>query len=177
MVRMKRREVEDAQLNLIPIMNLFTGLIPFMLLSAAFMHLSIIRVTVPVASTTGETDIAKEDDKITLKLRVTPSSYDLSASSDTLAPEVVRLLATSVPRMRGDAETEKATYEQLTTAAHRIKGTYASSDTVIVVPDEEIPYEDVVAALDAVRDIVVERDGAKSRVELFPRVVLSSMVR
>ena len=47
----------------------------------------------------------------------------------------------------------------------------------MVVPDADIPYEDVVATLDAVREVVrMQPDGMKSRVALFPRAVLSTMI-
>ncbi len=158
-------------------MNLLTGLVPFMLMSAAFFQLSVIQVSVPVASTTGETDIAKEEDAVTLNLRVTATTFDLSASSDTLAPAEVKRLRATIPRVRGEAAAEAAILAQVSEAAYQIKGKYTASNTVIVVPDPDIPYEVVVAAMDAVRDIVQERGGLKSKVTLFPRVVLSSMVK
>lgn len=171
------KESEEVTINLIPIMNLFTALIPFLLMSAVFYQLSVVRISVPVASDTGETDIAKEEDKITLNMRITRESFDLSGSSDTLDPSILKRLKAQVPRAEGDEEAQAATYAQLSEAAFQIKGKYTSSDTSIVVPDDDIPYEHVVGALDAVREIWVDRNGDRLRVVLFPRVVLSSLVK
>jgi biopolymer transport protein ExbD len=177
--KLKRKDEEEIILNLIPIMNLFTALIPFLLLSAAFFHMSVIQITVPVASTeTGETDIAKEEDKITLQLDITSEAFNLQAASDTLDPSVVSRLKDKIPRVKsGNEEAEKAMLKQITDAAYKIKGKYTASDTVIITPDAAIPYEDVVAAMDAVREITIERGRMKSQVSLFPRVVLSSRLK
>ena len=169
-------EVEETNLNLIPIMNLFTALIPFLLLSAAFSHLAIIKVSVPVASSTGETDVAKEEDKVTLTLRITSEAFELSAASDTIGPEVLGQLAASIPRVLDSGQTTEATYASLTEHAFNVKSKYSASDTVVVVPQKAIPFHEVVDAVDAMRLTAREIDGARTRVELFPRVVLSSLV-
>ncbi len=105
-------EVEDATPNLIPIMNLFTALIPFLLMSAVFYQMSIIQITIPVISSTGDTDVAKEEDKITLNLQIFPDRFELSGSSDTLPPEMVKKLRATIPRPKSDDDS--AVYEELT---------------------------------------------------------------
>jgi len=170
------KEIDEATPNLIPIMNLFTALIPFLLMSAVFFRLSIIQISVPVASESGETDISKEEDKITLNMQIFPDRFELSASSDSLQPDVLAKLQATI-RKKTDIDDPKATFEEITKAAHQIKGQYITSDTVIVVPEDEVPYEDVVGGVDAVRKIVLERDGLNSVVSLFPKVVLSSRVK
>lgn len=171
-------EQEEVQPNLIPIMNLFTALIPFLLMSAAFFHLSVIQVSVPVAGEPGEeTDIAKEDDKITLNLNISEAEFKMSASSDTIDPDVLKKLKKTVPKAKGDKDAEEAMWQALTDAAAQIKGSYIKSDTVIVVADDDVPYEEVVFALDAVRETTEVVAGAKQRIKLFPRVVLSSLVK
>jgi len=178
-VKIEKKEPEDLVPNLIPVMNLFTALIPFLLLSAAFFHMSVIQITIPIASTeTGETDIAKDEDKITLQLDITADAFNLQAASDTIDPGIIATLRDKIPRVKGvDERVEKAMYDQLRDSAYKIKGKYAASDTVIVTPDPEIPYEDVIVTMDAVRDKTIERGTMKSKVELFPKVVLSSRLK
>jgi hypothetical protein len=170
---LKVRAPDEVQLNLIPIMNLFTTLIPFLLMSAVFFRLSIIQITVPVASETGETDIAKEEDKITLNLQIFADRFELSASSDTLEPEKVKALRATIDRK---ALAGEAAYAKLSEEAYRIKGKYTGSDTAIVVPESDVAYEDVVGAIDAARDIRLVKEN-NARVVLFPKVVLSSRVK
>lgn len=163
------KEVEEVNPNLIPIMNLFTALIPFLLMSAVFYEISVIQITVPVASESGETDNAKEEDKVTLNMQVKEDRFVLSASSDTIDPKILKGLTTTVMR-QGDKE---EAYDELSQAAYKIKGDYTQSDTAMVAPDDDIPYEIIVRAMDSVRRIKIEG----SRVRLFGRVVLTSKVK
>jgi len=163
----KIREPEDVVLNLIPIMNLFTALIPFLLLSAAFFHLSVIQVTTPTVSNSPQTPTAS--DEVTLQLHITPRSFELAPASASLAGAEVEKHRQSIPRVDREAPRD-----DLTEAAHRLKRSFTASDTVIVTADAEIPFEEVVAAMDAVRETTVVHGRIKSRIALFPRVVLSS---
>ena len=169
------KEIDEATPNLIPIMNLFTALIPFLLMSAVFFRLSIIQISIPVNAEGGETDIAKEEDKITLNLQVFPDRYEMSASSDTLTPDILKRMVATVPRSKADDQ--EPVLQQLSQEAHRIKGKYTSSDTVIIVPEDDIGFQDVIWAIDAVRNIKLEREGEQVTVTLFPKVVLSSRVK
>lgn len=168
------REAEEVNPNLIPIMNLFTALIPFLLMSAVFYQMSVIQITIPVASSTGETDIAKEEDKITLNLQILPDRFELSAASDTMEPAKLEALRATLKRVEGDEAKVKAMYAQISAAARKIKGNYISSDTVIVVPEPEINYEVIIGAVDAVRKFREEDGGS---VRLFDKVVLSARVK
>lgn len=167
-------EEEDANINLIPIMNLFTALIPFLLLSAAFMHLSILKVTVPVVSQSDETDVAREFDKVTLTLRVHAGSYEVAAASDALSVGELNALSVRIPRSGAD---DKATLRVLAERAFTIKSKYPQSDTVMIVPDDDIPYADIVVVTDALRESQRQVQGLPVQVSLFPRVVLSSIAQ
>ena len=61
-------------------------------LSAAFFHLGVIRVTVPVQSSSGESDVAKDEDKVTLNMEIKKEAFVLSASSDTIEPKILEKL-------------------------------------------------------------------------------------
>lgn len=167
----KRREVEDPTLNLIPIMNLFVALIPFLLLSAVFFHMRVIKGSVP-AATEGETDIAKGDETVTMTVQIDPKEgYFVTASSATLAPEVTDKLGTTIKK-KGDAYDT----EQLGTFLRKLKQKWPKSDTVIIVPDPTIKYREVVDTMDAAREIEIEVDGKTHNYIMFPRVVVSSLV-
>ena len=167
------REVEDVTPNLIPIMNLFTALIPFLLMSAVFYQVSVIQISVPVASSDGETDVAKKEDTITLTMQILPTRYILTASSDTLEPKLLKKLSSNLDR--GNLSEEQIRQELAKLAKH-IKGKYSASNTAIVVPDPAIPYERVVSAIDGIRQGRIEHDGQETVISLFPLVVLSSKV-
>ena len=47
-LRLKRREMEDVEPNMVPIMNMFLVLIPFLLMSASFYHIKAVNTSIPV---------------------------------------------------------------------------------------------------------------------------------
>ena len=165
-----RHAREELEVNLIPVMNLFVTLIPFLLLAAAFYHVGVIPTSLP--SQTDETsDVAADDVSVTVNLLLEPDRISLSASSAALSEEALAALAATIPR------TEKGfDLDQLREALVAIKQRFGQSDTVIVMPGETVHYEDVVRVLDTAREHEVERQGEKRMVPLFPVVVLSRKV-
>ena len=129
----KRREVPDPDLNLIPIMNLFVALIPFLLLSAVFFHLRVIRGSVP-AATEGQTDIAKGPDTVTMTVQIDPAEgFHVSASSATLAPDEMAKLGKTIPK-----KGKVYDYATLSQVMRGVKRQWDQSDTVIIVADPKV---------------------------------------
>ena len=103
-----------------------------------------------------------------------PQAAFLAAPSEGTRPLTVQFTDAS----SGNVDSRWWTFgDGATSTAISPTHTYTSSDTVIVTPDAEIPYEDVIHAMDAVREITIERGRMKSKVGLFPRVVLSSRMK
>lgn len=166
-----RKEIPDPTLNLIPIMNLFVALIPFLLLSAVFFHMRVIKGAVPTA-TEGETDIAKGPDTVTMTVQIDPKDgFHITASSANLPPSVVDPLAKSLPKKGSDFD-----YEGLGKYLRTIKQKWSESDTVIIVADPKVEYKTLVSTMDAAREMEIEIDGKKHQYKMFPRVVVSSLV-
>lgn len=171
-----RREHTEVELNLTPIMNLFVALIPFLLLSAVFFHLRIIKGSVP-AATEGQTDIAKGEDMVTMTVQIDPDEgFHISASSSTLPPAIVNPLAKTIKRKSGQYD-----FVSLSQYMRTIKRKWDKSDTVIIVADPRVKYKELVKTMDAAREIKIEVDvgGGKKREQrymMFPRVVVSSLV-
>jgi len=88
-------QTEDV--NLVPIMNLFVVLIPFLLMSAAFFHISVINASVP-ALQKERTDLAKSDVAVTMMVRMKPEAFTVTASSDTLPRAELAKLRAEIPR-------------------------------------------------------------------------------
>ena len=123
---------EATEVNLIPVMNLFVTLIPFLLLAAAFYHVGVIPTSLP--SQTDETsDIAADDISVTVNLLVEPDQMRLSASSAVLDEETLAGLSLVIKK------TDKGfDLEMLSKALFEIKRRYKKSDTIIVLPDDTV---------------------------------------
>lgn len=165
--RRRRVEEEEIELDMVPIMNMFLVLIPFLLLSASFFHIKAINTSVPVlssAETSEENQPPVSDVKVTVIVELKETSILLTAMSDELKYDELVKLEADIPVDKEGA------YLMEDLAAHLkyIKGQYPKSDTLILVPTGNVVYGTIIKTMDMAR-------STDSR-ELFPNVVLSGKV-
>ncbi len=158
-----RHAEDDSELNMIPIMNMFLVLIPFLLMSASFFHIKAINTSVPIHADTPAKDQISEKQKvkITVIVELKQDEIRISALSDTPNDLALSALETTLPRQFGS----DASIEQLAGHLKRLKDRYPESDTMILIPDGEISYNEIIQAMDCARQHETE--------SLFPNVVLS----
>lgn len=161
---------QDDSLNLIPIMNLFVALIPFLLICAAFFNVSVINASVP-ALQKDRSDLASTEDSVTLMVQVLPTGYRISASSETLDKASLEALRTEIPR-----QGEKPDLERFTRHLAACKELYPKSDTMILVADPSILYQELIETMDAARTWKTSEEGREVVSELFPNVVVAGML-
>jgi biopolymer transport protein ExbD len=160
--RASRQSEEDPDLNMIPIMNMFMVLIPFLLMSASFFHIKAINTSIPIHADTPTKAVAeKETRKITVVLEINTASVRISALSDT--PNDIQLTAmeTVLPSLNESDLSMVAIGKHL----KKLKQHYPDSDTMILIPHDAVTYREIVRAMDCAR-------AYQSEI-LFPNVVLS----
>lgn len=163
-----KRVREANEVNLIPVMNLFVTLIPFLLLAAAFYHVGVIPTSLP-SQTDEASDIAADPAAVTVNLLIEPQKIQLSASSAVL--DEATLASLTVNLERGPQGHD---LEALNKALQAIKLRFDKSDTVIVLPTDDVEYQDLVRVLDSARELKFHQGTAEeASVPLFPVVVLS----
>ena len=167
-MRRKPNKVED--LNLIPLMNLFVTMIPLLLLTAAFYHIGMVSVSVPTQSE-AESDVATGKTSVTINVRMSDQGLTLTASSSTLADTELRSLDTFITKKAG-----KHDLKRLSQILERIKRKYEQSDTMMLVPSSRTSYDEMIATMDAARNMEVPYQGKKRKIPLFPVVVVTSLV-
>ena len=157
----RNRSEEDPELNMIPIMNIFLVIIPFLLTSVSFFHIKAISTSVPVLADSSPSMQKQPEIKLTVIVEMQPQAMRLSAIADELSAEVlndydqrIKLEAAGVYPLR-----ELTEYLQL------LKAIYPASDTIILIPDNTVKYDSIIQAMDAARNF---NDSP-----LFPNVVLS----
>jgi len=162
--RGRGREEVDTELNMVPIMNMFMVLIPFLLMSAAFYHIKAVNTSIPVhGNKTEESHAApeKEKIKITVVLELKSDRIRFSALSDKLAPEELAKLETTIDRpAAGDISVA-----EVADFLKGVKARYPASDTLLLIPDGEVSYSEIIQAMDCARNTNADA--------LFPNVVLS----
>jgi biopolymer transport protein ExbD len=162
--------VQSEDINLVPIMNLFVVLIPFLLMSAAFFHISVINASVP-ALQKEKTDLAKSDVAVTMMVRMKPEAFTITASSDTLPRSELDKLRAEIPR-----EGEGKGLQDFNDHMLACKQRYPKSETMLLVPDASIEYQEVIGAMDSGRWTELVQEGATVRYDMFPNVVITGML-
>ncbi len=160
-VNNRKKTEDDSELNMIPIMNIFLVIIPFLLTSVSFFHIKAISTSVPVlADSSPDADI-QQTVRLTVIVEMRPSDLRLSAISDALNPEVLQDYDQLLKR------NPDGSYPlgQLNQYLQSLKSTYPASDTLLLIPDNTIIYESIIQAMDAARSV---NDNP-----LFPNVVFS----
>jgi len=158
----RRRPEEDTELNMVPIMNMFMVLIPFLLMSASFIHLKAINTSVPVHADTSENEPDEAQvTKVTVMLELGEKELKVTAAGGGLSVAQLSALEASISLKGGFALAESGLKENL----RNIKTMYPGSDTIVLIPDASILYDDIIRAMDMARSM--------DENNLFPNVVLS----
>ena len=195
----KRRSEETQELNLTPIMNLVTILIPFLIMAAQFVNLAVIDSTLPaIGPPSTEPPDPNEEPPLNLSLAVTTQGITILGADKVLYPDGAPEIAEgtekppTVPCKSGGTCTDVGDYdwEDLSTKLGLIKDQYPDDQNVILVPDNNMRYEVIVMAMDVARDSSATREdpakpGQRKKVyaeptgpdgksrELFPFVIIA----
>ncbi len=160
--RLRRREMlDDAEPNMVPIMNMFMVLIPFLLMSASFYHIKAVNTSVPVLSESIDDQENGPIVSLTLVVELKKDSLKVSAMSEQLTDDELSQFKAEYPC----EEKNRYPMELFTVYLENIKALYPKSDTLILIPDSSTDYETIISTMDTAR-----KTGETS---LFARVVLS----
>ena len=160
--RIRPKSEDETELNMVPIMNMFMVLIPFLLMSASFYQIKAINTSVPVHADTHADDVSNnEKEKITVVLELKEKEIRVSALSETPNDLFLSDLKTVISRQTD----HEAFTDELVDFLKVLKSQYPASDTLILIPDEEVLYREIVQTMDSARDFETEK--------LFPNIVLS----
>ena len=131
-------------------------------MSASFFQIKAINTSLPVHADTHASDVSnKEKEKITVVLELKEKEIRISGLSETPNDLFVSDLKMVISR-QPDSE---SSMDELVNLLKALKSRYPASDTLILIPDEEVLYREIVQTMDSARDYETER--------LFPNIVLS----
>ena len=163
----RKANLEETDLDMVPIMNMFLVLIPFLLMSASFFHLKAINTSVPILADTSEAAEGgpkKEIIKVTVVIEISEKLVDVTVLSDAIAEDKIRQLEQKINRTTDESQTMAL----LAGCLEKIKTAFPASDTVILIPEEEVVYDTIIQTMDVARYY--------NQIPLFPKVVLSGKV-
>jgi len=187
----KRDLPEEEPLNLVPMMNLVTILIPVLLAAIKSMELVIIDTSLPAIGTPSEsTEPVTEEKPLELKLAITDKGMKILGAQEFL-PDAGGdgKDGLTIPCKNNGECVKLEDYDwselskKLQTVKKSVVNTPRDADNVILIPESGVRYEVLVKAMDVTRKI----DDAKSLTpspkkgekvpddsnRLFPQVVLA----
>jgi len=160
----RRVDKDTPQLNLIPILNLVLMLIPAILISAAFVEMVVINVSAPQLPSTNA-PVIKETRALNLTLLLTERGIIISGDGQTLSRAAEPGASGSgltVPKDGAGGYDWPALRRRLVS----IKDSFPEEERVVIRAEPDVPYEQIVDAMDTARETPDKR-------LLFPEVVLS----
>jgi len=154
--RRAHKHSHGTELNIIPLMNVFVIIIPFLLLTAVFAKTSMIEIFLAQQDAVISAS-AKKPDQGYLTVKVLKRGFVL----DGIGKGIV------IRRKNG-----KLNYERLSTMLQKLKDRHPRVQEVAILLNPSLSYESVVKVMDVTREAEISRDGKTTRRVLFPLVSL-----
>ncbi len=131
-----RRVHKAAELLLVPMIDIFTVLVTFLLMTAVFSRITILQLDLP-SSASGPTS----EPKFRLEVIIRQNGIELTNGNARIA---------QIPKVNGEYD-----LETLSAQALSLKHEHPDVNDASVLPEPWIPYDDVIQVMDAIRSAEV----------------------
>ena len=144
-----------AELNITAFMNLMVVLVPFLLLTAVFSHITILDLNLPDPSSAD----SKKPKTPPFELRVTirKNSLNLSDNRGGLIKQLRR-------------KNKQHQYAALKKALVLVKGRIPDKTAITILAEAETEYDDLIQVMDTARSYQTTFEGETVLAELFPDI-------
>ena len=160
--RQHRRRHPAADINVTAFMNLMVVLVPFLLMTAVFSHITILDLNLPEPNQ----QAANKPKKPPYELRVTIREKMLVLSDNRNG------LIKRIPRKAGEHD-----YARLKETLKQVKARLPNHTTVTILAEQKTRYDDLIRAMDSARSYRAQVDGDWVFAELFPDISIGDAAR
>ncbi len=160
--RMHRRKHPAVELNITAFMNLMVVLVPFLLMTAVFSHITILDLNLPPP---GSQD-SKQPKKPPYELRVTIRK-NMLVLSDNRAGLIQR-----IPQKSGVHD-----YARLKESLKQVKARLPAMTNITILAEENTRYDDLIQAMDSSRSYRTQSEGEWVFAELFPDISIGDAAK
>lgn len=159
MARRKWRKKESLEtdimelLNLTPMMDVFTVLVVFLLITAVFTSITIMDLSVPTSA-----GGASNKPNFAIEVIVRKSGLEIANGKSVEA---------AIPK-----KDDKYDLKKLSELLVRLKAQYPEKEDATVLMEPKVEYDHLVQVMDAVRGAEVQAEGSKEveKIALFPKI-------
>ena len=127
-----RREPKPAELLLVPMIDIFTVLVAFLLMTAVFSRIAIMQIDLPSSA-----PAKPAEPKFRLEVIVRQDGFELSDGNQLIA---------TIPKVNGAYD-----MNALTERALAVKREHPTSEDASVLSEPKVPYDELIQAMDAIR--------------------------
>lgn len=141
-------------LNLIPMMDILTVLVIFLLITAVFTHITVMDLSIPTQA--GGTAVNAPN--FSIEVIVRKAGLEIANGSSVEA---------AIPK-----KDDKYDLEMLSKMLTRLKAQYPEKEDATVLMEPDIAYDHLIQVMDAVRGADVREDGSAEmkKIALFPKI-------
>jgi len=148
---MRKSSPEATALNITAFMNLMVILVPFLLMTAVFTHLSILELNLP---TSENNKSSKKKPTFNLKIVIRNKTI-LIANGNNLIKKIS-------PR---DGQPD---FKVLSKTIQQVKASFPDKTAATILSQQTTPYDTLIKVMDAVRSFHALQEGSVIEAELFP---------
>ena len=136
----RERNVKDSDVNIIPVMNIFLLLIPFLLLTAAFVRLAVVELSLPSLSKNRTRQIQELDRKklVLVILAVKEKGFQLKSPGFKFDPV--------------DKINNQYNYKKIVQQLKQIKQKHPHAEDIIISPEAKVKYDVIIQVMDRCRE-------------------------
>lgn len=144
-----------AELNITAFMNLMVVLVPFLLLTAVFSHITILDLNLP--SPSSEDSEKPNTPPYALNITIRENAINLSDNRGGMIKQV---------RMKDDQHQ----YAELKNALVQVKARLPQKTTINILAEPNTPYDYLIQVMDTARSYETVYEGETVLAELFPDI-------
>lgn len=157
-----RRKHPAVELNITAFMNLMVVLVPFLLMTAVFSHITILDLNLPPPG-----DANKNDPKDPpYELRVTIRKNALIISDNKAG------LIKQIPKTASGQN-----YALLKETLKIIKSRFPDKTNITILSEADTPYDDMIQVMDSARSYATLYEGQQVFAELFPDISIGDAAK
>ena len=160
--RIHRRKHPAAELNITAFMNLMVVLVPFLLMTAVFSHITILDLNLPPPGSQDK----DQPKKPPYELRVTIREKMLVISDNRLG------LIKRIPEKAG-----KHDFAGLKQTLKQVKARLPEHSNITILAEQQTSYDDLIRTMDSSRSYRAQVDGVWVFAELFPDISIGDAAK
>lgn len=136
----RERRIKDVDVNIIPVMNIFLLLIPFLLLTAAFVRLAIVELSLPSINKKSSEKVQQTPKNLVLVLlSVKEKGFQLKSPGFKFQP---------VNKINN-----KYNYKKIVDQLKQIKSKHPQAEDIFIAPKAKVKYDIIIKVMDRCREI------------------------